>query len=266
MARKRIELIVVWIVAMVMTMTSCSSDNFEMETSFIKSGTFAGFSDQMPIELSTFRLDSVRTSGQNISWVGKANKPLIGDIYSEAYVRLSEPSKYAWGSNGKEVYDSVTMVLRHTGAYEGDTTVSFTVDVHRLAQTLQFAESETMFYNERTFRDSTSIGRFTFKPRPHTRPRVRFRLDDTFGHELVQFIQDMSTKESVERKQRFINKLGGIKLTWGEGTDPKALLAFRSDSIKIVLHSLARSDRHPESAHSDTHERICGIAIQQRVE
>ncbi len=213
--------------------TSCSDDDFIMNSSFIDSDTYAVYTDQTSIELSTFRLDSVLTSGLDKVWVGACEKPVIGTVYSESYIKLAEPDDYDWIT--KEKYDSVTIVLRHTGESEGDTTQSITIDVHRLAQPIRFAENESSFYNVRSFRDSTSIGTFTFKPRPHTRPRVRFRLSDEFGEELVSFIKTNQSSSSDVASRNFENFLGGIKVTFSG--EPSSLLCFLADSCFITLHS-----------------------------
>lgn len=220
--------------AIAATIAACSDDDFRMNSSFIDTATYAEFTDKTPIELSTFRLDSVLTSGRRKVWVGQFNRPVLGDIHSESFVRLSQPSRYEWAV--KEKYDSVTMVLRHTGEYEGDTMQHITVDVRRLAEKLEFRDEKVReIYNVATYRDSTSIGSFTFKPKPHNRPRVRFRLNDDFGQELVKFIKDNKSTSADQLSRRFENFLGGIKITYNGKAS--SMLAFLADSVKIVLHS-----------------------------
>ncbi len=227
------KLISIISILLCLLLVRCSSDDFIMNDSFIKSNTYAVYTDQIKMELATFRLDSVETSGKGIVWVGQCEKPVIGTIHSESYVKLGETS-YTWPVD-YEKYDSVTIVLRHTGDYQGDTTKAITVDIHRLAQPIRFAENESSFYNVRTFRDSASVGSFTFIPRPHSRPRVRFRLNDDFGEELMNFIIDQRSNSSDVATRNFENFLGGIKITY-DG-EPESLQAFDADSVFITLHS-----------------------------
>lgn len=218
---------------------ACSDDDFVMDSSFIKTNTYAVYTDQMPITLSTFRLDSVRTSGQNIAWVGSCKKPIIGDIHSESYLKLSEPS-YGWSA--REQYDSVTVTLRHTGAWEGDTTQEMTVDIKLLAQQLLFEESDkSMFFNVRSFRDSISIGTVTMRPRPHNEPRQFRRIDDSFGQGLAEFIKKNQVLNPAVATQNYSNYMKGIKLT--QRGDAASMVAFRADSCYITLHSHLRSVR-----------------------
>lgn len=236
--RNRHNLFAIIIISVITCFISCSDEDFKMNDSFIKSETFAEFTDQTEIELATYHTDSVLTSGFNRAWVGKCQKPIIGTIYSESYIRMSEPTTYDWKL--KEKYDSVNIVLVHTGEYQGDTTKAITINVNRLATPLQPTDNEkkltNSFYNCRTFRDSTEIGTFRFVPRPHTRPRVRFRLHDTFGKELTDFIISNQYVASDQLAKRYEKLLGGIKISC-DTTDAQSLLAFYADSIYISIHS-----------------------------
>ncbi|MGN0029410.1 MAG: DUF4270 family protein [Marinilabiliaceae bacterium] len=232
-------------------LTACGDEGILMNDSYIKNHTYAEMSsDATPLTLSTFKLDSVQTSSQNTAWVGKTTKPVIGTIHSDAYMMLAEPVRiiglpdgkeggYNWYQNGKEVYDSCTMVLYHSGLYEGDTTKNFEIVVKRLDQRLEFAsEDESEFYNVRSFKTGETIGKYTFKPRPHTYPRVRFRLSDDYGEEVKQFIINASHWSSGLTSQYFRSLMKGIQITSSdENFDTKALIAFVADSSKICLHS-----------------------------
>ncbi|MCQ2200748.1 MAG: DUF4270 family protein [Bacteroidales bacterium] len=217
------------------SVSSCSDDVLFLDSSFVKTNAMAEHTDVIPVQLSTFRLDSVLTSNQNVMWVGRAKKPIIGNICSESFIKVGQPQLIEtreWAA--KERYDSIEIVFRHTGKYEGDTMQNLTLNIKRLAQPIRFAKNESAFFNLRTFSDSSSIGRHTFKPRPHTLPRVHFRLDDEFGKELVKFVRE-NRVTSEATAMAFEKQLGGIKVTY-EG-DAKSLVAFRADSMKIILHS-----------------------------
>lgn len=229
---------------------ACNDEGIRMDESFAKNQTYAEMSDATPLTLSTFRLDSVQTSSQNTVWVGKATKPVIGTIHSESYLMLDEPVRitalkdnktggYNWYESGKEVYDSCTMVLYHSGKYEGDTTKNFQIVVKRLNQRLEFAsEDETEFYNVRKFEAGDEIGSYRFKPRPHTYPRVRFRLDDDYGRELRDFVISANRLSTALTSQAFRDVMKGIQISYSDSTyDAQALLAFVADSSKICLHS-----------------------------
>lgn len=226
------------LVALLMTgfvtlLSSCHNEDFWIEPSFIDSGAYAEATDIVPIEMSTFRLDSVMTSGQNLAWVGKHSKPVIGDVCSEAIMRMTDPSSYGW--NTKEKYDSITITLIHSGDYQGDTLVPMTINIHRMAQPVRFAEREYAFYNVREFRDSTSIGEFRFRPRPHSRPKLRYRLNDDFGRELFAFIRANNSVNAALAKKNFESFLGGIKLVYGDDTEN--IMAFKTNEIVISLHT-----------------------------
>lgn len=230
------ELVMTLTVITAMAMIACSDDDFKMNDIFIPSNSYAEYTDQVPIQLSTFRQDSVQTSGYRKVWVGHCKKKVIGDIFSDSYIKLAPPDKYGWYLN--ERYDSCTVILRHTGNYQGDTTKAITLNINRLATPLEFTEKEKareVFYNRRTFRDSTLLGTYTFRPCPHTHPRIRMRLFDSFGKDLFKFIKDY--ENNPNRTNEFLQRfLCGIKLSADTST-AKSLLEFNADSVQIVLHT-----------------------------
>lgn len=240
------SLLAVFSVLIAMAAVACSDEDFRLNDSVIKSNSYAERSTSTALQLSTFRLDSVQTSSQNRVWVGKTEKPVIGTIHSESYLRLAEPRlaangnvHYKWQGDGKEVYDSCTIVLKHSGQYEGDTLQLFDIRVECLARQLEFAdETESNFYNVRSFPADSVIGSFVFNPRPITRQRLRFRLNDTFGRHLRDFIWAQRNFSSGDISQNFRSFMKGIKISSSDGRhDTKSLLAFIADSTMICLHS-----------------------------
>ncbi len=234
---------------------SCSDEALVTDSGFLRSETRAEQTDEVPIQLSTFRLDSIVTSSQNVVWVGKVNKPVIGDICSESFIKIGKPlhtNDWTWLS--KEKYDSVEIILRHTGAYEGDTMQNLIIYVNHLNRVakqselnpekkdsiynyIKMVEHQKEFYNTDTsFHAGKRIGKHLFKPRPHAKQRINFRLDDDFGKEIVEFIKKYRGKD-ITGSDRYFQEyvLGGINLSFDESA--KSLCAFRSDSVKIILHS-----------------------------
>lgn len=238
---------------------ACSDQDFMMNDSFVKSDSYAETSDDTPLSLSTFRLDSVMTSNQHVLWVGhtarlgnprktaqEIHSPL-GTIHSEAFFRVAPPTMkdgaagYGW-LEGKEKYDSVTIQLLHSTQWMGDTTAIFDISVRRMARRLEFADqNERAFYNVRTFPVDDQVGHFTFKPRPVTRPRLRFRLDDAYGEQIRDFIISTRRLKDDMVQQSFEDFFKGFQLTCNDDRYPTdAMLAFVADSASITLHSHMR--------------------------
>lgn len=247
--KHRLAKLAAMLTLMLAIVAACSDEDFHLSQSTIKSNSYAEMTSTTSIQLSTFRLDSVLTSSQNRVWVGRAEKPAIGTICSDSYLRLAEPvlpsgtKHYGWQGSQKEVYDSCTIVLKHTGQFEcaqdRDTIQPFEIRVECLAQKLEFAdENESNFYNVRSFPADSLIGSFVFKPRPYSRPRLRFRLNDTFGQHLVDFIKAQVNLSSNDVSQNFDKFMKGIKITSSD--EAKSLLGFYADSTMICLHSHIR--------------------------
>lgn len=229
---------------------SCSDESLQMDSSFIHSNSRAEHTDEVAIQLSTFKLDSVLTSNQGVVWVGKANKPVIGDIRSESFMKMTSPvrtDKWEWLK--KERYDSIEIVLRHTGAYEGDTMQNLILNVNHLYygrilvdsvgttsyDYIRFKQRQNAFYNVDSFHVGKNLGRHLFKPRPHSKPRITFRLNDDFGKLLVDFIKNNKKNGAEAEKYYYEHILGGINISADKSS--KSLCAFLSDSVQIILHS-----------------------------
>ncbi len=215
-------------------LSACDNEPLQLNDAFVKSGTYAESTSEAAINLSTFRLDSVRTSGYNTIWIGKHTKPIIGDVISKSVLKLSEPTEYKWVD--KERYDSVTVVMTLNGDYQGDTTRAITVNLTPLTQPLRFTDREVAFYNGRTFSVAdTTIGSYRFRPRPHERPRIHFRLDDKFGQSIVDFIKTNQKLDPGLRSTNYDKFLGGMQISAND--DAENLIAFQADSFKIILHT-----------------------------
>ncbi|MDO4462072.1 MAG: DUF4270 family protein [Bacteroidia bacterium] len=234
---------------------SCSDEALITDSGFMKTDTRAELTDEVPIQLSTFKLDSVITSSQGVVWVGKAKKPVIGDICSESFIKLAPPAHINdWQWLEKERYDSVEIVLRHTGSYEGDTMQNLIINVSHLNKVtrknplnqeeidsiynyIKMVEHQTAFYNADTsFHAGALLGKHLFKPRPHGKARINFRLDDNFGKELVKFVKKFR-KEDIIGAEKYFQEyvMGGINISFEDNA--KSLCAFLTDSVKIILHS-----------------------------
>src|SRR5574344_698323 len=214
----------------------CSSDDFRLSSNFINSGTSIEFIDSVGINLSTYRLDSVITSQQGKLLVGSFHKDELGTFHSEPYFRVSQPSYYSWSK--EERYDSMTVVIYHTGDYEGDTLQNVTLDIRRVTSAITKPEGQDYFYNNAYFPVQESVGSYTYRPQPTNSIKARrtFRISDVFGRDLFKFIRLNTNKSGDELKLNFKNFLPGFRLDMSaEKSD--LMLAYKVDSIQFRLHT-----------------------------
>lgn len=149
--------------------------------------------DTTTVMMSTITFDSLVTSGQDRILVGNYNDPIFGVLKSEAYFQLSNTSSsYSIGSastsdteNSNYVFDSIAVVLKYDDYFYGDTTKVQTFDVHRITQKVKPNTDDSSFYNSSKLSyDATSLGSYSYKPRPTEKDSIHVRLSDAFGSAL----------------------------------------------------------------------------------
>ncbi len=213
---------------------ACDTGTFELGQDYVKTDTYVELIDTVSIELSTFRFDSIQTSGSGLAWVGSTEIPEVGTMSSESYYKVEMPDGFSW--DNKEVYDSVCISLKHSGDYLGDTIMPYTLTVSRVEQTISGNDDDGAIYNNRTTRfNAQPLASYSYVPRPNEEPEITFRLDDQFGQELHNFIRDNYRNSDVSTV--FEEYLKGIRL--GTSGNPHAIMAFTAEDsvMMITLHS-----------------------------
>lgn len=66
---------------------ACDIGTFELGQDYVESNTYVELIDTVTIELSTFRFDSIQTSGSGVAWVGSAVIPEVGTMRSESFLK-----------------------------------------------------------------------------------------------------------------------------------------------------------------------------------
>ncbi|MBN2745063.1 MAG: DUF4270 family protein [Marinilabiliaceae bacterium] len=218
----------------------CSSgdqDGVDVGGQFIESSTYAEMIDSVSIRFSTIRLDSIQTSGMGVALVGTHLQPGVGTSSAHSYMAMT----YAAGiPNEKEIFDSLTMVLKYSGYCKGDTMQPFMLDVYRMSEKLESKNTDktNYYFNNQSFtHDADPVGSHTFWPQPNVGKRiVEFRLSEELGQEVWTY---MNTKPAEGTTIEDV--FNGFVLK-GDHPDNKALLGFSmSDTlgyIKVYSHKV----------------------------
>ena len=212
---------------------ACDIGTFELGQDYVESNTYVELIDTVTIELSTFRFDSIQTSGSGVAWVGSAVIPEVGTMRSESFFKVQMPSGITW--NNKEVYDSICISLKHSGDYLGDTLQPFTLTVNPVTQTISGNDGGTIYNNRATLFDPSPVGTYCYTPRPNEKPRISFRLNDEFGLAIHNFCRE--NYQNSESSTLFESFLKGIRL--GTDGDSRAMMAFaaQDSTLSITLYS-----------------------------
>ena len=211
----------------------CDIGTFELGQDYVESNTYVELIDTVTIELSTFRFDSIQTSGSGVAWVGSAVIPEVGTMRSESFYKVQIASGISW--NKKEVYDSICISLKHSGSYLGDTLQPYTLTVNQVTQTISGNDNGSIYNNRPTLFDPQPLGSYRYTPRPIEKPKITFRLNDDFGLGILNFCKE--NYQNSDASTLFANYLKGIRL--GTSGDSHAMMAFaaQDSTMMITLYS-----------------------------
>lgn len=218
----------------ILVFLSCTKEDmiFEIGDKYTDVNTNICYVDTFRIHSYTVRMDSLETSGLTSPSiiVGRYVDPVFGTLSSKSFFRVSRPSSYTLPHDA--IYDSLQLILIHDDYFTGDTNASYTIKAHRLTETLQSIENKTLYNTSHFDYNPAVFGSTTFRPRPATDDTITLRLDDLFGNELFNLLQDKSFKNSDNNT--FLLYFKGFALDYDENN--KAVLGYRvtSDSIPVM--------------------------------
>ena len=195
---------------------SCTDENmaFNIGNDEVDVKTRMGFIDTFTVKSYTVILDSVPTSGLSspAAVIGRYEDVEFGTVTASSFFRVIPPTSTKYTIPNNAVFDSVNLFLIYNGGYYyGDTLLPFTINVHRLTEKLK-PHDDGYFYNHDSIgADPEIFGRATFKPRPNSKDSVWIRLDQTFGSELFDLMEEDDL--IATDVQYFLNYFKGFMLT-----------------------------------------------------
>lgn len=218
---------------------SCFSCGFESDMEslsiggdFIKSRSTISVVDSFSVGLSTVLIDSLTTSGSNIIWAGKYSDKELGTISSTGYYEVGIPEITDVMEN--DFFDSLQLVMNYAGAYYGDTSLLQSLHIYRLTEEVKGDENGNFWNHTTVAYDPNPIGKVSFKPRPFSKSKVKIRLPDQIGRDLLILMKNKD--ESITTSDKFREYFKGLAI--GAGNPSSAILAFPCDSsMNLELHT-----------------------------
>ena len=236
------------------TFSSCGENYFTIGDSWVSRDFKVVMIDTVTIELSTVKIDSLRTQVQNTILAGRyldvnphiSNDTITGLTTASSYLTLSIPQSFEPDHTAR--FDSLVIEMRFNGAYFGDTISQQNIQIYRTTRRIEFEEGHAG-YNTTVFpTESTPLGEAFFKNLPTTNtsytsitagnnliPPVRIRLPDALGLELLQ--KFVEKDEAVSDNDKFSKYFNALMLT--PGRNSKAINGFKTDStfrMRLYYH------------------------------
>ena len=218
---------------------ACKSDWTVVGDALISGESRWVYLDDQPVRLSTFRYDSVVTSGVDQALVGCCTDPHIGLVQAEAYIGMGNNSQRIVGQNVNLVLDSVRLELYHSNFFFGDSMAITQLNVHRLTEEVAPRLHTSNIYNTQQFAyDPVPMASTSYRLRPSYRGMISMELPKSLGEELMGYLQlPVRPSEEADGLNRYFK---GIRIGI-EGSSSKAIMGYlvndTSCCIKLYYHS-----------------------------
>jgi hypothetical protein len=179
--------------------------------------------DTFTVSLSSYKYDSIPTSGAGLSLVGNYQDEDLGKVESSSYFEIGLPtsSQIAIGST----FDSLTLVLKYNGTYVGDTTAIMDMNVYQLQEAI-IPRSDGLIYNSSSFnydKNGGLLGTTHFFPKPKTGNYIEIRLKNDMGVDLFNKLS--SNALEIRSSSNFLQYFHGMVLG-ANGASNAAILGF----------------------------------------
>jgi len=189
---------------------SCTRNSIQFGDDPESSYTNIVFTDTISVRLSTVITDSFQTNGATSFLVGKYEDPYLGIVSAKNFFQMTIPSETTDIPSTAQ-YDSISFIIHPDDYYYGDTSLSQTLYVNELAETITYNYNNMLYNTSNVPVKSIPLGLRTFHIRPSADDSIEIRLNDTKGQELFSKLQQSST--DVTNADNFLNYFKGISLT-----------------------------------------------------
>ena len=211
-------------------LTSCSEDTptYAVGDEWIYSNTKVLFFDTLTVASSSFKFDSISVTGSPRLLIGSYHDQEFGLVKSKVFTQLYSMD---FTIDNDAVYDSIAIILKYDGYVYNDTLQLQQFMVHRVLEEIK--PHEDYFYNTTSFKySSETIGTRSFNPRPGQKESLHIKLDDSFGKQLYDNLQQKDITNSGE----FLEEYQGLLFDADDSNT--AILGFSPESLLRIYYTI----------------------------
>ncbi len=204
-------------VAVLFLFSSCDTGPAGLGSEVLPQGDLVSlsFTDTIPLDLQSIRIDSVNTYQASLQLFGNYIDPQFGTISAKTFTQVFPRSGLQFGKPADLKFDSIVLSI-DIDAFYGRPEQVQTIRVHKLTQafpdTNEIYSSRELAYDPRDLANGRLLG---YDNLPSTKI-IRIRLDDALGESIL-----FGDSVALADRDRFLQEiLPGLMIT----TDPVAFL------------------------------------------
>ncbi len=227
---------------------SCGSDDVN-DSEFIAGEEFTDNqirvlkTEDLIVDTSTIKLDSVVTNFAQSMLVGKVNDDFFGDTYTSTFFEIS-PDTYNIPNDAE--FQSATLKLAHQGYFFKDTTSANIINIRALTQKIEKSSvlnDTTTYYTYNNTDDIEAeleiLGTHTYEPTPLTRDTLEISL----ANELFMEMFDKIKTDEVTNLTDFKASFNGLTITPGESSNAVIGYGLTNSYVEIAYTEADGTDK-----------------------
>lgn len=199
------QILLILLVALSVSCTNSSIEDFVVGDNFIDNTTGVVMIDSLTMKSSVVKIDSLSSNSSGRLLVGSNYNSFSGYKSSKTYFEMKFDDEI---TNTKFIFDSLNLVLYYDNYYFGDTTVSQTFNVYQLKDEMELDDNSHIYTTSSFAYNDKPIGSIQLKPKPHSHKKLSIRLSDNLGLRLTKMIQEEN--DSLDEVSLFKKVLKGL--------------------------------------------------------
>lgn len=227
--------------------TSCTHDSmydtFETGGDFTQSNVKIVQIDTFAVNMSTFRYDSISSTGNSRLLVGRYVDPVFGEVKASAFADFVPATFYF---DADAVFDSIVLNLPYDGYYYNDTLAQKTINIQQLTKEIRLRNNQTDLYNTTNVATASEIiGTKSFYPRI-SKDSLTIRMADSFGQNLFNKIQH----DQINDVDQLTDYFKGLKISPSD-TEDASVIGFNVTKSYMRVYYSIPDDVTTESQYVD---------------
>ncbi|QDO94845.1 DUF4270 domain-containing protein [Formosa sediminum] len=188
----------------IVLLASCEADTTSISDigeDWINNETKVYYIDTFTVETSTYKFDSLAISSASQYLIGSYKDPVLGGIKSTPYLEMYTDN---FDIDEDAVFDSVALILDYTDYYYNDTLSRQKFNVYKVLEEITQDDDDSYYYNTTDFEiGTTSLGYIDFLPTPIREDSIHFTLNNDFGKDIFEKLQDNIINNTDEFTEEF---------------------------------------------------------------
>lgn len=189
---------------------------------------------------------------------GEYADPFTGKHTAKTFFQIGLPDDVTLTDDAR--FDSLTLILALNHYHYGDTTLPLLMQVHELADAINYTYNDQLFNTSAIAEKTTFLGQFTGRINPNKDDSIHITLSAEKGREL--FYKMLEKSGDISTADAFLTYFKGLSIGTGSGTAAVFGFNFSAGAVIMRMH-YHTTIPYPEKKYKDFSINTSGIHFIQ---